>query len=237
MTNTPTNENIAVRGLFGVFPVDPYGTVGDLFGVWHRTMATAEESLIQIRGHYGKNYTALSRVEHEKRINEQRAAGLTFKTGHDILMAEFDQWLKANHLLRGVDAAANLGVSDKEFKSIVKKGLVKPQMMPNHDNLAGYPANFSLTAEQYQMFANERTLNAHQVAEALGITQKDFNEIRRETNIAHSDQLLGHTVPGDSGTALLYSRADIENLRPAVEEAKAKRAASTQAAERARSRE
>src|SRR5260221_1863959 len=223
MSNIPISENGARHGPFGVFAVDINGTVGDLFGMWHRTLPEAEQHLGQVRGHYGKNYIALSRVEHETRINEQQASGLVFKTGHDLLMDEFDQWLKENHLVRGVAAAALLGLIDKEFKSAVKKGLFKRQFMPNHDNLVGYPADLSLTQEQHEQFANEHTLNAHQVAEELGVTQKEFSEIKKRSDMAHSPELLGRTVPNDSGTASSYSRADIEKLRPAAEEIKAQR--------------
>src|SRR5215475_4341541 len=123
-------EQVGVRDRFGVFPIDHYGTVGGLFGMWHHTMAEAEQYLALVVQHYGANYTVLSSMEHDTRIQEQQAAGHTFKTGHDLLMDKFDQWLRKKHLVRGAEAAAKTGLTDKEFKSFVKKGVFKPQYMP-----------------------------------------------------------------------------------------------------------
>src|SRR5262245_38842799 len=129
------------HGQFGVFSVDRFGTVGDLVGMWYHTLAQAERYLKRVKGQSSQNYTALSRAEHDKRIAEQQAAGLAFKTGHDLLMAEFDEWLKDNHLVRAAEAATRLELSDKEFKSVIKRGLIKRKSMPNHDNLIGFPAD------------------------------------------------------------------------------------------------
>ncbi|HLY26969.1 MAG TPA: hypothetical protein VKQ72_11560 [Aggregatilineales bacterium] len=221
MSSIPVSEKTTPRGVFGVFPVDPYGTVGDLVGMWHRTLPEAEQYLKLIRDHQGKNYITLSSAEHDKQTNQQQAAGLAFKTGHDLLMDQFDQWLKENHMVRGAGVAVKLGLSDKEFKSVVKRGLIERRSMPDHDNLVGYPADFTLTKEQHQQFINERTLNAHQLAEELGLNQKEFSEVRRRSNMAKSDEFLGRTIPNDSGTSPLYSRADVEKLRSIGEEVKA----------------
>ena len=223
MSNVLVHEQGTVRGVFGVFPLDHAGTVGDLFGMWHHTLAEAEQHLQRIREHLGNNYTLLSKTEYNKRISEQQTAGLAFKTGHDRLMDDFDQWLKENHLVRGAAAAASIGLPDKEFKSGIKRGFIKRQTMPNHDNLVGYAADLGLTKEQREQLTNERSYNAHQVVEELGVTQKEFNEIKRRFDIAHSDELLGRTVPNDTGTAYLYSRADIQNFGPAAREVKANR--------------
>src|SRR5579859_3623494 len=227
MSNRSVSEKSALRGVFGVFPLDHEGTVGDLFGMWHHTLGEAEQHLSRITEHLGKNYTVMSKTEHEKRISEQQEAGLAFKTGHDRLMDEFDQWLKQNHLVRGAVAAVMMGLPDKEFKSGIKRGFIKRQTMPKHDNLVGYPATLSLTTEQREQLTNERTFNAHQVVEELGVTQKEFNEIKRRFDIAHSAELLGRTVPNDTGSAYLYSLADIQNLGPAAKEVKASRTKSS----------
>lgn len=226
MSNMSISEQVAGRGPFGVFPIDRFGTIGDLFGVWHHTLAQAEQYLVWVTEHYGKNFTALSKVEHDTRRTAQQAAGLAFKTGHDLLMDEFDQWLRDNHLVRGTEAAARLGLSDTEFKTVLKRGWVKRQYMPDHDNLAGFPADVKLTNEQQQKFLNELTLSGHQVAQGLGVTPKEFSEIRRQSKIAHSTECLGRTIPNESATASLYSRADIEKLRPAGEAAIANRSKS-----------
>src|SRR5579859_4269760 len=223
MSNRSVSEKSALRGVFGVFPLDHEGTVGDLFGMWHHTLGEAEQHLSRITEHLGKNYTVMSKTEHEKRISEQQEAGLAFKTGHDRLMDEFDQWLKQNHLVRGAVAAVMMGLPDKEFKSGIKRGFIKRQSMPNHDNLVGYPADLVLSKEQHEQLMNERTFNARQVAEELGVTQKEYVEIKRQSDIANSDALLGRTVPNESGSAYLYSRADIQKLLPVAHEVKSNR--------------
>ena len=135
-------------------------------------------------------------------------------------MDEFDEWLKANHLVRTAQAAAMLDLSDNEFKCVIKRGFIKRIAMPNHDNLVSFPADLSLTKDQHQQLMNEGTLNAHQVAEELGVTQKEFNEVRRRSNVAHTDEILGRTIPNDTGISALYSRADVEKLRPVAVEVK-----------------
>ncbi len=222
MSIVPDGNNGSSRILFGVFPVDLNGTVGDLVGMWHRSLPEAEQHLKRVKDHQGENYITLSSTDYEKHVHEQRAAGLVFKTGHDLLMDEFDQWLKDNDLVRGATMAAKLGFTDKGFKSFVKKNLIKSTSMPDHDNLIGYPADFTLTTEQHRQFLNERSLNAHHVAEELGLTPKEFGEVKRRANIAHSDEILGRTIPNDSSTYPLYSRADIEKLRPVAAEVKAR---------------
>jgi hypothetical protein len=138
-------------------------------------------------------------------------------------MAEFDQWLKDNHLVRATQAAARLELSDKEFKFAIKRGLIKRKSMPNHDNLFGFPVDLSLTKDQQQQVMNEGTLNAQQVAEELGVSQKEFNAIKRQSTLTHSREMSGRTQPHESGSTHLYSRTDVEKLRPAGQEAKAKR--------------
>ncbi|SRR5258706_8172716 len=223
MSNIPNIEQTTLRDLFGIIPIDPSGTVGGHVGIWHHTLAEAEHHLTRVREIYGKNYIVLSSAEHDTKIREQQASGRAFKTGHDFLMDEFDTWLKDNHLVRGSEAAAKIGLSEKEFKSVTKRGFIKRQHMPDHDNLIGFPADLSLTKEQRQQVTNEYTLNAQQVAEKLGISLKEFVQVKRQADIAHSAEILGRTVPSDSGTAYIYSRADIEKLRSATEEVKAKR--------------
>ena len=223
MSDVLAREKGTVRGVFGVFPRDHVGTVGDLFGMWHHTLAEAERHLLRIRDHVSSDFIVLRKTDYDQRINEQQALGLTFKTGHDRLMDEFDQWLKDNHLVRGAAAAVSIGLSDQEFKSGIKHGFFQQQSMPDHDNLIGYAADLSFTVEQRDQLMNERALNAHQVVEQLGISLKEFNEIKRRFDVTHSSELLGRTVPNDSGTALLYSRADIQNLGPAAREVKANR--------------
>src|SRR5258706_3044449 len=126
------------RDLFGVFPIDDSGSIADHVGGWHHTLDQAEQHLTRVREQNDRNYTVLSSTEFDTRMSEQRSAKITFKTGHDVLMEKFDAWLKANGLIRGVNAAANMGLSDTEFKSVIKRGLVKGQQMPGHDNLVGF---------------------------------------------------------------------------------------------------
>src|SRR5258708_8942344 len=141
MDNAPIRDKVSARSLFGVFLVDLQGPVGELVGRWHRTLTEAEQHLERVMCHQGEHYIALSNTDHERQIKQQETAGLVFKTGHDLLMDEFDEWLKQNDLVRGAAMAAKLGLSDKEFKSLVKKKIVKLQSMPDHDNLVGYPAD------------------------------------------------------------------------------------------------
>jgi hypothetical protein len=210
----------AERGLFGVFPIDGDGNVADHIGGWHHTLVQAEQHLARVTGQNDRNYTILSSEEFATRINAQHTAKIAFKTGHDLLMEEFDAWLKTKGLVRSVKAAALLGLSDKEFKSVIKQGLVKGQRMPGHDNLVGFPKDLSLTKAQQQQIANELTFSAHQMAEELGITDKEFNEMRRQLDLTHSAEILGRTVSNDSISALLYCRADVKKLQPAADQLK-----------------
>src|SRR5438046_36125 len=90
MSNTSISDKVAPSDLFGVFPIDSNGAVGEHIGGLHHTLAEAEQHLVRARGQYDKNYIVLSSAEYDIRINEQRSAGLVFKTGHDLLMDEFD---------------------------------------------------------------------------------------------------------------------------------------------------
>jgi hypothetical protein len=89
--------------------------------------------------------------------------------------------------------------------------------MPGHDNLVGFSKDVSLTKDQQQQVANELTFSAHQMAEELGITEKEFNEMKRQLNLTHSDEILGRIIPNASVTSLLYSRADVNKLRSAAD--------------------
>src|SRR5258707_7075104 len=40
------------------------------------------------------------------------------------------------------------------------------------------------------------------------------------SNVAHTDEILGRTIPNDTGISALYSRADVEKLRPVAVEVK-----------------
>lgn len=210
-------KNRPARGLFGVFPMDGHGSIADHIGGWHHTLEQAEQHLERVTVQNDRSYVVLSSAEFETRMNAQGDAKIVFKTGHDLLMEKFDAWLKAKGLIRGVKAAAKLGLSDKEFKSFAKRGLVIGKHMPGHADLVGFPADLSLTKEQHHQVLNEIAFNAQEVAEALKLTHKEFNEIRRRFNIMSSDKCLGRTVFSDSATGLLYSRADIEKLRSAID--------------------
>jgi hypothetical protein len=99
--------------------------------------------------------------------------------------------------------------------------------MPDHSNLVGFAADLRLTKEQHQQLMNEGTLNAHQVAEELGVTQKEFNEIRRLSSLEQSTDKPARALTHQAGNSQLYSRADVEKLRPAGEEVRAKRTTAT----------
>jgi hypothetical protein len=210
-------KNRPTRDLFGVFPIDGNGSVADHIGGWHHTLEQAEQHLGRVTEQNDRSYVVLSSAEFETRMTAQGDAQIVFKTGHDLLMEKFDAWLKAKSLIRGVKAAAKLGLSDKEFKSVTKRGLVKGKNMPGHADLVGFPADLSFTNEQHHQVLNEITLNAQEVAEALKLTQKEFNGIRQQFDIMHSVKILGRTVLSDSASGLLYSRADIEKLRSAID--------------------
>jgi Spy/CpxP family protein refolding chaperone len=223
MSDIPVRAK-AERGLFGVFPIDGNGSIAEHVGGWHHTLAQAEQHLARVTEQRDQAYTILSSEEFDTRISAQHTAKISFKTGHDLLMEKFDAWLKTNGLVRSAKAAVLLGLSDKEFKSVIKQGLFKGQRMPGHDNLVGYPKDLSLTKDQQQQIANEFTFSAHQMAAELGITDKEFNEMKRQLDLTHSDEILGRTVSNESISALLYCRADITKLRSATHQLMDKRA-------------
>src|SRR5579859_7712090 len=198
MINESVGQKISTRSLFGVFPIDLNGNVGELVGMWHRTLPEAEQHLKRITDHQGEHYVVLSNTEHDKRVQQQHSAGVVFKTGHDLLMDKFDQWLKENGLVRGTALAAKLGFSEKDFKAFIKKNELKSKSMPGHANLIGYPSDFTLSSTQQSQYVNERGLNAQQVAKELGLIPKEFTEVRRRSDMAHSDAVLGRTIPNDS---------------------------------------
>src|SRR5258707_14993052 len=120
-----------------------------------------------------------------------------------------------------------INLPDKQFKSVIKRGLIKRKTMHDHSNLVGFPADVSLTKDQHQQLMNEGTLNAHQVAEELGVTQKEFNEIRRLSSLEQANDTPARALTHQAGNSQLYSRADVEKLRAAGQEVRAKRSIAT----------
>jgi hypothetical protein len=223
MSDIPVRTR-AERGLYGVFPIDGNGSVADHVGGWHHTLAQAEQHLARVTEQHNQTYMILSSEEFDMRVSTQHTAKITFKTGYDLLMEKFDAWLKANGLVRGVKAASQLGLSDKEFKSVIKQGLFKGQQMPGHDNLVGFPKDLKLTKDQQQQISTELTFSAHQMAAELGITDKEFNEMKRQLDLTHSAEVLGRIVSNQSISALLYCRDDLTKLRSAADQLMDKRA-------------
>ncbi|MHB8627671.1 MAG: hypothetical protein ACYDBJ_20160 [Aggregatilineales bacterium] len=222
----PPNEPKPAQ--FSIFPVDRNGTVAaEMFGPRCETSEEAAEWQRKFKGEYSNQYhdfVVLTEADHAARLADQRRRGVVFLTRADAQSADYPAWLAEKGLIDQEHTLARLGLTWRQLRVAERLHLVHSRTMPGVLELVGYPADASLTSEQYAMINHELTLSAAEAAEELRITPEQFNRLRKQAGIKEAGTIAGHTTAsGFRTTAYLYRMSDVLSLSGAAEELKRKR--------------
>jgi hypothetical protein len=198
-----------------------------MFGPPCVTREQAAEWQRKFKSEYSNQYhdfVVLTKTDHAARLADQRRRGIVFLTRADAQTADFPTWLAEKGLIDQEHTLARLGLTWRQLRVAERLHLIHSRTMPGVLELVGYPADASLSEEQYALINRELTLTAAEAAEELRITPEQFNGLRKQTGIEAAGTIAGHTTTsGFRTTAYLYRLSDVLTLAAAAEELKRKR--------------
>lgn len=212
---------------FGAYPIDRNGTVAaEIFGPSCKTREQAAQWQRKFRVEYSTDFhdfVVMSEAEHTVRLGDQQRRGLVFLTRADAQTADYPAWLADKGLIDQEHMLERLGLTWRQLRVAERLQFVYSRTMPGVLELVGYPADATLTPEQYARINHELTVTAAEAAEELRITPEQFNRLRKKAGIAAVGTVEGHkTASGFRTTAYLYRMSDVLTLADSAEDLKRK---------------